>query len=230
MNANPHAARPRRRWRRILLLAGSAVILASGLVVLAARFVAPPITAFMLADPTRPLAYDWVPLERIAPSLAIAVVAAEDQRFPSHHGFDLGSIRKAWDERGRRVRGASTISQQVAKNLFLWRGASWVRKGLETWFTAWIELSWDKRRILEVYLNVAEFGPGTYGAEAAARRHFGKPASALSLREAALLAAVLPNPRTMDAGRPSRYVAERARGIERQAAQLGGTAYLRGTM
>jgi monofunctional biosynthetic peptidoglycan transglycosylase len=212
------------------VLAGSAVILASALVVLAARFVAPPVTAFMLADPARPVAYDWVPLERIAPALAIAVVAAEDQRFPSHHGFDLGSIRKAWDERGRRVRGASTISQQVAKNLFLWRGASWIRKAFEAWFTAWIELAWDKRRILEVYLNVAEFGPGTYGAEAAARRHFGKAASALSLREAALLAAVLPNPRAMDAGRPSRYVAERARWIERQAAQLGGTAYLRGTM
>ena len=230
MNENPSPARPRRRWRRRLAAALAVTILASGLVVFALRFVAPPATAFMLADATRPLVHEWVPLERIAPALAIAVVAAEDQRFPAHHGFDLGSIRQAWDERGSRVRGASTISQQVAKNLFLWRSASWIRKALEAWFTGWIELTWDKRRILEVYLNVAEFGPGTYGAEAAARRHFGKPASALTPREAALLAAVLPNPRAMDAGRPSRYVADRARWIERQVAQLGGIAYLRGTM
>jgi monofunctional glycosyltransferase len=160
------------------------------------------------------------------------VVAAEDQKFPSHRGFDVESIGDAWEQRARgRVRGASTISQQVAKNLFLWSGRSWVRKGFEAWFTVLIESLWSKQRILEVYLNVAEFGPGIYGAEAAAQRHFGKPAAALTRREAALLAAVLPDPRAMRAAVPSAYVARRARWIERQAAQLGGPAYLgRSTM
>ena len=200
--------------------------------VLVLRFVPPPTTAFVLAyrvatpGPT-PVDRRWVPMARIAPSLAIAVVAAEDQTFPEHHGFDLDSIGKAWDERGEgRVRGASTISQQVAKNLFLWSGRSWVRKALEAWFTLLIELTWSKQRILEVYLNVAEFGPGVYGAEAAAQRYFGTPAHALSRHQSALLAAVLPSPRKLRADRPSAYVAQRARWIDRQVAQLGGPAYL----
>lgn len=231
MNAGPNPARPRRRWLRLAALALAAWIVTSVVVVLALRFVPPPTTAFMLADRTAAVDYRWRPHARIAPSLAISVVAAEDQKFPVHHGFDVESIEDAWDDRARgaRVRGASTISQQVAKNLFLWRGQSWVRKGLEAWFTVLVEALWSKQRILEVYLNVAEFGPGIYGAEAAARRHFGKPASALSQREAALLAAVLPSPRRMDAGAPSPYVAGRARWIERQAAQLGGPAYLGGS-
>lgn len=199
--------------------------------VLVLRFVPPPTTAFVVAYRVAtpgPTLVDrrWVPMARIAPSLAIAVVAAEDQTFPAHHGFDLESIGKAWDERGERVRGASTISQQVAKNLFLWSGRSWVRKALEAWFTLLIELTWSKERILEVYLNIAEFGPGVYGAEAAAQRYFGAPAAALSQRQSALLAAVLPSPRRLRADRPSAYVAQRARWIERQVAQLGGPAYL----
>jgi monofunctional biosynthetic peptidoglycan transglycosylase len=210
-----------------------AFIVASLLVVLALRFVPPPTTAFVVAyrvatpGPT-PVDRRWVPMARIAPALAIAVVASEDQTFPKHHGFDLESIGKAWDERaeGGRVRGASTISQQVAKNLFLWSGRSWFRKGLEAWFTLLIELTWSKQRILEVYLNVAEFGPGVYGAEAAAQRYFGTGAHALSRHQSALLAAVLPSPRRLRANRPSAYVAQRARWIERQVAQLGGPAYL----
>jgi len=225
-----------RPWRRLLrraAIALAAVIVTSLLVVLLLRFVPPPTTAFVVAyriatpGPT-PVDRRWVPMAKIAPSLAIAVVAAEDQTFPAHHGFDLDSIGKAWDERseGRRMRGASTISQQVAKNLFLWSGRSWARKGLEAWFTLLIELTWSKQRILEVYLNVAEFGPGVYGAEAAAQRYFGTPARALTQRQSALLAAVLPSPRKLRADRPSAYVAERARWIERQVGQLGGPAYL----
>lgn len=222
--------RPRRRILRLLLAVVGALIVSSVVVVFLLRFAAPPTTAFMLAHrlsgggaPDQ----RWVPIGRIAPSLAIAVVAAEDQRFPSHRGFDVDAIGKAWEQRGRRVRGASTISQQVAKNLFLWSDRSWIRKGLEAWFTVLIEALWSKQRILEVYLNVAEFGPGIYGAEAAAQRHFGKAASRLTQHEAALLAAVLPDPRALHAARPSGYVAGRARWIERQAAQLGGPAYLR---
>jgi len=222
----------RRRWWRIGALAIVGCIVATALVVLALRFVPPPTTAFMLAyriqNGNRAPAQTWVPIAHVAPSLAIAVVAAEDQKFPTHHGFDVEAIEDAWDD-GDRPRGASTISQQVAKNLFLWSGRSWVRKGFEAWFTLWIELCWPKRRILEVYLNVAEFAPGVYGAEAAARHHFGKSAAALTRREAALLAAVLPNPRVMHASRPSAYVARRAAWIERQSAQLGGPAYLGGS-
>ena len=209
-----------------------AFIVASLVVVLALRFVPPPTTAFVVAyrlgtPGATPVDRRWVPMQRISPSLAIAVVAAEDQTFPRHHGFDLDSIGKALDEREKgRVRGASTISQQVAKNLFLWSGRSWVRKGLEAWFTLLIELTWSKQRILEVYLNVAEFGPGVYGAEAAAQRYFGASAGALTPRQSALLAAVLPSPRTLHAERPSAYVAGRAQWIERQVRQLGGPAYI----
>jgi monofunctional glycosyltransferase len=157
-------------------------------------------------------------------------VASEDQRFPTHRGFDMDQIRKAMDEaqRGRRARGASTISQQVAKNLFLWNGHSWVRKGLEAWFTVLIETLWPKRRILEVYLNSAEFGYGIYGAEAAAQAFFHKPAARLTRDEAARLAAVLPNPVRMRAERPSQYVQRRQREIATQMAALGGTSYLEG--
>ncbi|AVQ00064.1 monofunctional biosynthetic peptidoglycan transglycosylase [Ahniella affigens] len=171
----------------------------------------------------------WVPLDQITPEMPIAVVAAEDQRFPEHHGFDLGAIQKAYasNQRGRaRMRGASTISQQVAKNVFLWQGRSWVRKGAEAWLTLWIELLWSKRRILEVYLNVAEFGPGVYGVEAAAQQYFKRPASRLTPNQAALLAAVLPNPKKFSVAAPSAYVASRQRWIQRQTTNLGGAAYL----
>ncbi len=165
----------------------------------------------------------WVPWTAISPAVPLAVVAAEDQRFPVHWGFDLKEIKNALAERGTkgRVRGASTISQQVAKNLFLWSGRSWVRKGLEVYFTVLIELSWPKRRILEIYLNIAQFGDTIFGVGAASERFYRKPPSALTLREAALLAAVLPNPVRMRVDQPSSYVRERAARIRQQARQLG---------
>jgi monofunctional glycosyltransferase len=173
--------------------------------------------------------YRWIAWDRISPQAALAVIAAEDQNFATHHGFDFDSIGKALDEheRGRRLRGASTISQQVAKNLFLWPGRSFVRKGLEAWFTILIELTWSKRRILEVYLNIVELGDGVFGIEAASQRYFRKPAEQLGAREAALLAAVLPNPLRLKANRPSSYVEERRAWILEQMGQLGSTALIK---
>ena len=172
--------------------------------------------------------YQWVDLEQISPHAAVAVIASEDQTFPFHTGFDLKSIREAVRENAhrKRPRGASTISQQVAKNLFLWNGASYVRKGIEAWFTVLIEILWPKERTLEVYLNLAQFGRGVYGVEAAARRFFHKPASQLTREEAATLAAVLPNPVRMHADRPSAYVSQRRDWIMGQLRGLGGREYL----
>jgi monofunctional biosynthetic peptidoglycan transglycosylase len=168
--------------------------------------------------------HQWVPLEDISPSLGVAVIAAEDQNFADHFGFDWQAIEKAvqHNEHSRRKRGASTVSQQTAKNLFLWSSRSWTRKGLEAWFTLLIEAGWSKRRILEVYLNIVEFGDGIYGAEAAARSFFGKPAKRLTPSEAALLAAVLPNPHKFHAGAPSDYTRGRQAWILGQMRQLGG--------
>ena len=162
-------------------------------------------------------------------STGVAVIASEDQQFPFHTGFDFNSIREAVraSERGKRLRGASTISQQVAKNLFLWPGHSFIRKGLEAYFTVLIETLWPKERILEMYLNIAQFGDGIYGVQAAAQRFWHKPASRLSSAEAASLAAVLPNPLRLHAERPSRYVIERRDWILAQMRDLGGAAYLR---
>jgi len=207
-------------------------LLAANIVVLLLlRWLPPPTTAFMLAasPPDSGIRYQWVPWKRISPDLPVAVVAAEDQKFPNHHGFDFDSIEKAIKEnkRRRRPRGASTITQQVAKNLFLWSGRSYVRKGLEAYLTLMIELLWPKQRILEVYLNIAEFGPGIYGAEAAGRAYFNKPASRLHKDDAVILAAVLPNPRRLKAGRPSGYVYQRAFEIRQQMDQLGGITYLK---
>jgi len=196
-----------------------------------------PLTAFMVRDcvgalvtraPGYEFRHDWVPWERISPHAAVAVIAAEDQKFASHSGFDLESIDQALEEarRGGRVRGASTLSQQVAKNLFLWPGQSWLRKGLEAGLTVLIELAWPKRRILEVYLNSAEFGRGVWGIEAASRRFFDKPAAALNRHEAALLAAVLPNPIRLRADKPSGFVRSRQQWILWQMDALGGAAYL----
>jgi monofunctional glycosyltransferase len=173
--------------------------------------------------------YQWASLEQISPHAAIAVIASEDQLFPFHAGFDFNSIREAVraSEQGKGLRGASTISQQVAKNLFLWSGRSFVRKGLEAYFTVLIEALWPKERILEVYLNVAQFGDGIYGVRAAAWRFWHKPALNLNSSEAALLAAVLPNPLRLHADRPSRYVLQRRDWILGQMRDLGGEAYLR---
>jgi monofunctional biosynthetic peptidoglycan transglycosylase len=210
-----------------LALAFSAV---SVLLVVSLRWINPPTSAVIIAwelHNGRVAKHQWQALERISPQLQMAVIAAEDQKFPNHNGFDLDSIRKALSENRSRVRGASTISQQVAKNLFLWHGRSYFRKAVEAWFTILLELFWSKQRILEMYLNIAEFGEGVYGAQAAAQIYFGRPAHTLSERQAALLAAVLPNPKTMSAARPSAYVNSRAATISRMVRQLGGTGYLR---
>ncbi|MEJ4046056.1 monofunctional biosynthetic peptidoglycan transglycosylase [Erwinia sp. SLM-02] len=171
---------------------------------------------------------DWVGRDEISPWMALAVMASEDQKFPTHWGFDVDAIQSVLDSNGEnaRMRGASTLSQQTAKNLFLWDGRSWVRKGLEAGLTVGIETVWTKRRILTVYLNIAEFGDGVFGVEEAAQRYFNKPASRLTISEAALLAAVLPNPIRFKAGAPSGYVRQRQQWIMRQMRQLGGEAFL----
>jgi monofunctional biosynthetic peptidoglycan transglycosylase len=176
------------------------------------------------------LSKDWVAYDEISPNLARAVIAAEDAGFCAHWGFDFKAIQKALahNEDSKRLRGGSTISNQTAKNVFLWPGdtrlSRYARKAIEPYFTVLIELMWGKRRVLEVYLNVVEWGPGIYGAEAAARHHFDKPASKLSRREAALLAAVLPNPRRLSAGRPSAYVARQAGAIQRRMSDVADPA------
>ncbi len=219
-------------------LAVLAALLLSAVPVALLRWWHPVTSAFMLRarldaalahDRRYRTLYEWVDLERISPNAALAVIAEEDQDFPFHAGFDLRSIREAVraSERGKRLRGASTISQQVAKNLFLWPGRSFVRKGLEAWFTVLLETCWPKERILEVYLNIAEFGPGVYGVEAAARKFFHEPAARLTPEQAALLATVLPNPHLLHVDRPSRYVLGRRDWVLDQMRRLGGSAYLR---
>jgi monofunctional biosynthetic peptidoglycan transglycosylase len=180
------------------------------------------LSAWWQAEPSYQRRHQWVPLSDISVHLMQAVVAAEDQKFLSHHGFDLRAIEKALDynSKGKKIRGASTISQQTAKNVFLWTGRSWLRKGLETGLTVLLETVWGKPRILEVYLNSIEFGPGVYGAEAAAKRYFGTSASKLSRSQAALLAAVLPNPHRFSVQKPSAYVGKRQQWILRQMRQL----------
>jgi monofunctional biosynthetic peptidoglycan transglycosylase len=175
------------------------------------------------------LQQQWKAYREIPDHMKMAVIAAEDQNFARHQGFDIAAIRAAiaHNRRGGSLRGASTISQQTAKNVFLWSGRSWLRKGLESWYTLWIELLWPKQRILEVYLNVAEWDDGVFGVEAAAQHHFGLGASYLSARQAATLAAVLPNPRNWSAAQPSAQVQRRARWIQQQMNQLGGPHYLR---
>lgn len=231
--------KPRRRWLRWLLLwLPLLFVLATVLQVGVLRFVDPPLTAFMIGryveawgdgDRGFVIAYDWRDANQISKQLPLALVAAEDQQFPMHNGFDFKAIEKARanNAKGRKVRGASTISQQLAKNLFLWRGRSWVRKGLEVWYTILIEALWPKERIIEVYANVIEYGDGVYGAQAAARRFFGKDASKLTAAEAARLAAVLPNPRKYSVAKPGPYVQRRSRSIQRQMRALGGPAYLK---
>ncbi len=202
------------------------------------RFVAPPTTAFIIESTVSAWLrgdFKWhadhrfVPYARISHYAKLAVIASEDQKFAVHSGFDFDAIDQAVKEReqGKRLRGASTITQQVAKNLFLWSGPSFVRKGIEVYLTAAIEACWSKRRILEIYLNIAEFGPGIYGVGAAAPRLFHTDAAALTQAQAALLAAVLPNPKKLHAERPSAYVARRADAISEQMTALGGTRYLR---
>ena len=226
MRADPadRRRRPGRpRWRREILLLALALAAAPLPPVLALRWLAPPTTSFMLQSPVRPVKHQWLEWDAIPAHMRLAVVAAEDQRFPLHRGFDVEAIREALVENraGERVRGASTITQQVAKNLFLWPGGGYLRKGMEAWLASLIELCWPKRRILEVYLNVAEMGPGVYGVEAAAWRWFDRPAAALGRRHAALLAAILPSPRRWRPDAPPPHVVRRAHWIEEQMANLG---------
>ena len=222
------------RWILGLIAACAA---ASALLVLLLRWVNPPFTAFMVEtrvaawfkrDGSYESVHHWVDLNGISPNLALAVIASEDQKFPEHWGFDVEAIEKAYqlNQHSHKVRGASTISQQVAKNLFLWSGRSYFRKGLEAYFTLLIEGLWPKRRILEVYLNIAEFGYGTYGAEAASQRFFRKPATRLTRGDAAVLAAVLPNPERLSAAAPTRYVQQRREWILGQMQALGGPEML----
>jgi monofunctional glycosyltransferase len=195
--------------------------------VLFVRFIPPLVTPYMVirvaesivdGDPVG-ITKDWTSLAGISPNLQRAVIASEDARFFDHHGIDWEAVEDARDynrrNAGRRKRGASTITMQCARNVFLWQGRTWVRKGLELWFTTLMELFWPKRRILEVYLNVAEWGPGLYGAEAAAEHWFGIPASRLSPAQGALLAAMLPSPRRWNPDRPTPYLLSRARRIAR---------------
>jgi monofunctional biosynthetic peptidoglycan transglycosylase len=227
-----------RRLRRGILAAVLAGLVLTIAPVLLLRWVRPVTSAFMVEARIEALRagdrgyrtdYRWVSLERISPQAAIAVIASEDQTFPYNYGFDFKSIRGAVRaaEHGARLRGASTISQQVARNLFLWPGRSWVRKGMEAYLTVLLEALWPKERILEVYLNVAQFGRGIYGVEAAARRFYHEPAVRLTAPQAALLAAVLPDPVHWHVDRPSRFVAWKQQWILRQMRNLGGAAYLR---
>jgi len=208
--ANPVPIKKRRPVLTVVLvLAG--LLLAS---VAVPRLLPPPMTFLMVTRMVEGegLSYRWRSLDDISPRLVEAVIASEDARFCEHRGFDMKAIEKALkaNERGGRMRGGSTISQQTAKNVYLWPGRDWVRKGFEAGYTLLIETAWGKRRVMEVYLNVAEWAPGVYGAEAASRHWFDKSASELSAREAARLAAILPSPRRYNAASPGPYVRRRA--------------------
>jgi monofunctional biosynthetic peptidoglycan transglycosylase len=220
---------PRRSWIPSWRTLGRAVpylFFLSIFWVLLYRFVPPPATIHMIGESVvagRTLRYQWVPIERISPNLVRSVIASEDGVFCEHWGFDFAEIERSWkraQRKGNGPRGASTISQQTAKNAFLWVGRSYFRKGLETYFTGLMELTWPKRRIMEVYLNVIEYGPGIFGAEAASRHWFGKSAANLTPMEAARLAAILPSPKRYRANPPGPYVASRGYTIAARAATI----------
>lgn len=225
-----------RKLPRMLVLTLLGSMLLSVLLVLMMRWVNVPYSALMLerqidayfAGQEYSAKRIWQPWHTLPDHLKMAVIAAEDQQFSSHYGFDFAAIRAAlsYNQQGSSIRGASTLSQQVAKNTFLWSSRSWPRKILEAWFTAWIELLWSKERILEVYLNSAEWGPGVFGAQAAAQYHFNTGAAYLSNQQAYLLAATLPSPLKRSASQPSAATEQRARWIRRQVQQLGASNYL----
>ena len=212
----------------MLILGGFSVLL-----VLPLRWQAPPVSSFMLQ--TRAAAqgpaydYQWVAFANISRHMALAVIAAEDQRFLRHNGFDFTEIKRAFSDyrAGKSLRGASTISQQVAKNMYLWPQRSLLRKALEAWLTLLIECFWPKQRILEIYLNVAQFGDRVFGVGAASQRYFAKPAKQLNAQEAALLAAALPSPALHQITQPSQRLRARQRWILRQMRQLGGLDFIR---
>lgn len=196
------------------------------------KWVDPPVTLTQLVSWVSGdgLNRDYIRMDEMSPQVPLAVIASEDQLFPDHNGFDVKSIQNAMDahdKKKKKLRGASTLSQQVAKNVFLWQGRSWVRKGLEAYFTFMIEAIWGKKRILEVYLNVAEMGSGVFGIEAAARTYFKKPAKALTMTEAAKIAACLPNPKKYSVNPPSAYIAKRLPWVMRQMDNLRGDKDIR---
>lgn len=220
----------RRLFRFILKVLGWFVLI-SALLVLLFKWLPVPLTPLMairyFEHPEEGIRHEWVPMDEISPKLQLAVVASEDQNFMKHSGFDFDAIEKALEHnrKAKRTHGASTISQQTAKNVFLWPQRSWLRKGLEAYFTFLIENLWSKHRILEVYLNSIEMGKGIYGAEAAAKYWFHKPAEKLSAYEAAALAAILPNPREYRANPSSNYIQQRKNWIVRQMTNLGSLKF-----
>lgn len=240
MTKHRRSKRVRRRWwlyglTRLLLVV---LVLSIGLV-LPFAWLSPPTSSTMLQtyfarrayapEATGPAyAYQWTSYADMSAHLPLAIIAAEDQRFPAHYGFDLTEIQRALRDhfQGKNLRGASTITQQVAKNLYLWSDRSLLRKGLEAWFTILLESLWSKRRILEVYLNIAQFGVGIFGVGAASQHYFGKPPTAVTAEEAALLAAVLPGPAIYRVDQPSQYVRQRQKWILQHMRQLGGVRYL----
>lgn len=222
-----------RFFLKVMLLTILAFVLLSLLLVLPFRWVNPPITMVMAdrwitSTEDFQLRKTWLSWDEMPKHAALAVVTSEDQKFPLHSGFDLKAIQQALKERERRggLRGASTISQQVAKNMYLWTGRSWFRKGLEVWFTLLIELSWSKQRILEIYLNIAEWGPGVFGLEAASQYHFGRSAANLTPMQAALLASSLPSPLNYNPARPAQHLHKRAEWNLQQQRRLGGVQWL----
>lgn len=226
-----------RKLLKYLIFSIIGVLVISILLVLSMRWVNPIGTALMVerkveswrAGEPIDLQREWRGWYQISDSLKLAVIASEDQNFPYHHGFDMEAIQQALKhnaEGSGNLRGGSTISQQVAKNIFLWSGRSWLRKGIEVWFTAWIELLWSKERILEVYLNSVEWGNGIFGAEAAAQYYFKTSARQLTKQQASLLAAVLPNPRNWNPAKPTAYINSRGVFIQRQMDNLGGNTFL----
>ena len=220
--------RPRRRWLRRVLWTLLILFLAPHVLLLVYRFVPPPITPLMIARQFEGagLHKEWVPLSEIAIYLPRSVISGEDNRFCSHGGVDWQEMNEVIEQyrAGERSRGASTITMQTVKNLILWQGRDVVRKGLEIYFAEYLELIWPKRRIMEVYLNIVEWGDGVYGAEEASQRYFRRSAAQISPAQASLLAAVLPNPREWSAARPGPYVSERSGVIRNRVEQLG--AYL----
>ena len=221
------------RWAALI---GAAFVVLSIILVLVLRHIPIHGSAVMLERKVEallsgerlPIQQQWRAWDQLSVQAKLAVIAAEDQRFPQHRGFDLNEMRRAWEasRNGGRLRGASTISQQTAKNLFLWTGRSWMRKGLEAWFTLLIEALWPKQRILEVYLNIVEWDHGVFGLEAAGQHYFGVSADQISSVQASRLAAILPNPRARDAARPDPQVERRSQWIRRQMQNLGGPRYL----
>lgn len=213
-------ARKRRRGARLLRRFLLALVVLVCLAALLYRFVDPPVTYYVYSEEKRlgSVQQDWVAFENISPVMARSVVAAEDANFCTHWGFDMAAIRSAVEAGAER--GASTISQQVVKNVYLWPARRWDRKALEALLTPFVELAWPKQRILEVYLNVAEFGEGVFGAQAAARAYFGVDAAKLTANQAALLAAVLPNPKARSVNAPTEFIKGRARAIADGAATI----------